>query len=101
MREMQRKMAYCEAWLGARKVKGENGQGKTEFRVEMATPPEIDVPSGYKLVEEKPGSIEKKIYSSRWLKTIESAKSELVKIDSFCKSKGYKIIIFFEIRGAY
>jgi hypothetical protein len=94
-------MAYCEAWLGARKVKDENGQGKTEFRVEMATPPENDVPSGYKLVEEKPESTEKKIYSSRWLKTIESAKNELIKIDGFCKSRGYKIIIFFEIRGAY
>jgi hypothetical protein len=94
-------MAYCEAWLGARKVKDENGKGKTEFRVEVATPPENDLPSGYQPVEKKPESTEKKVYSSRWLKTIESAKNELIKIDSFCKSKGYKIMIFFEIRGAY
>jgi hypothetical protein len=52
-------------------------------------------------LENKSENTEKKVYSSRWLKTIESAKKELIKIDSFCKSKGYKVLIYFEIRGAY
>jgi hypothetical protein len=94
-------MPYCEAWLGARKVREQNGEGKTEFRVELANPPEFEVPSGYVPLEEKSETTEKKVYSSRWLGTIESARNELIKIDSFCKSKGYKVLIYFEIRGAY
>ncbi len=87
--------------MGARKVKEPNGEGKTEFRVELATPPKYELPSGYTLTDKESEIPEKKVYSSSWLKTIESAKNELVKIDSFCKSKGYKVLIYFEIRGAY
>jgi hypothetical protein len=94
-------MAYCEAWLGARKVKEQNGEGKTEFRVELATPPKYELPTGYAPTGKKSENTEKKVYSSPWLKTIELAKNELIRIDSFCKSKGYKVLIYFEIRGAY
>jgi hypothetical protein len=94
-------MAYCEAWLGARKVREENGGGRTEFRVELATPPDTELPSGYSPSEKEPEIPDKTVYSSPWLKTIESAKNELIKVDSFCKSKGYKVLIYFEIRGAY
>lgn len=94
-------MAYYEAWLGARKVKEPNGEGRTEFRVELATPPKYELPSGYIPTDKESENPEKKIYSSGWLKTIESAKNELIRIDSFCKSKGYKVLIYFEIRGAY
>ena len=94
-------MAYCEAWLGARKVKEANGVGKTEFRVELATPPNTELPLGYIPSDKDPDLPEKTMSSSPWLKTIESAKDELIKLDSFCKNKGYKVLIYFEIRGAY
>jgi hypothetical protein len=94
-------MAYCEAWLGARKVKEPNGEEKTEFRVELATPPKFDLPLGYTPTDEEAENPDKKVYSSPWLKTIESAKDELIKIDSFCKNKGYKVLIYFEIRSAF
>jgi hypothetical protein len=94
-------MAYCEAWLGARKVRDAEGEGRTEFRVELATPPNTEPPSGYLPMDKESEIPEKTVYSSPWLRTIESAKDELIKIDSFCKSRGYKVLIYFEIRGGY
>jgi hypothetical protein len=91
-------MAYYEAWLGSRKVKDEKGDSKTEYRVELAVPPENAPPPEYKLVEESENKGVKKVYGSEWLPTIEHAKNELAAVTDYCRRQSFKIIVFFEIR---
>ena len=91
-------MVYCEVWLGSRKIKGEKGDQRTEYRVEFATPPEITPPPGYLPIEVKPNQGEKKIFASAWLPSIEMAKEELAKTADFCRKNDFKIMIYFEIR---
>jgi hypothetical protein len=91
-------MVYCEVWLGSRKTKGEKGDQKTEYRVEFATPPEITPPPGYLPIEGRKSKGDKKIYSSTWLPSIETAKEELARTADFCRKNDFKIMVFFEIR---
>lgn len=96
---MQNLLAYYEVWLGSRKTKGQNGNSKREFRVEVAAPPENKAPPRYELVEEKQKKGQKKIYGSAWLPTIDMAKDELVKVADYCRRQAFKVMVFFEIRG--
>ncbi|WXG43546.1 MAG: hypothetical protein WED04_05815 [Promethearchaeati archaeon SRVP18_Atabeyarchaeia-1] len=91
-------MGYCEAWLGSRKVLGEKGDSKTEYRVEFAAPPENSPPPSYTPMEEKQADGGKKIYYSPWLSSIEDAKNELAKATDYCRRQSVKIIVYFEIR---
>ncbi|WXG46174.1 MAG: hypothetical protein WED05_05845 [Candidatus Atabeyarchaeum deiterrae] len=91
-------MVYYEAWLGTRKVKADDGEHR-EYRVEIATPAEKAAPPDYEPLDQKTEKDGKKVYISKWLQTIESARNELMSVTRLIESKACKIVVFFEIRG--
>jgi len=91
-------LRYYELWLGTRKVKCADGE-RREFRVEVGAPPESETPTGYKLLKDVRGEGGKNIYSSQWFQEIGAARDELIKTSKFYETKGFKVMVFFEIRG--
>nr|MDO8133126.1 hypothetical protein [Candidatus Njordarchaeum guaymaensis] len=91
-------MKYYELWLGTRKVKCAEGE-RREFRVEVGAPPESVTPTGYKLLKDVRGEGGKSVYSSKWFPKIGAARDELIKASKFYETKGFKVMVFFEIRG--
>lgn len=97
-KERQTELKYYEAWLGTRKVKLEDAEHR-EFRVEVGSPPGGETPEGYKLLKGVPGEGGKDVYFSKWYQQIAAAKDELIRVSKFYEAKGFKVIVFFEIRG--
>ena len=91
-------MRYYELWLGTRKVKQSTGEYR-EFRVEVGVPPESEIPEGYELLQNVRSEGGKNVYSSKWYQNISAARDELIKTSKFYESKGFKVMVFFEIRG--
>jgi hypothetical protein len=91
-------LRYYELWLGTRKVKQPTGEHR-EFRVEVGVPPESEIPEGYELLQDVPSEGGKSVYSSKWYENIGAARDELIKTSKFYENKGFKVIVFFEIRG--
>ena len=84
-------MGYTETYVGI----SNDRQG--EFRVEIMTPLDIEIPEGftYDRMGEDEGS---KIYASDWFNNIENVKDKISEIADFFQSRSIKILVYFEMR---
>ena len=84
-------MGYTEIYVGI----SNDRQG--EFRVEIMTPQDIEIPDGftYDRMGEDEGC---KIYASDWFNRIEEVKEKIGEIAVFFQSRKIKILVYFEMR---